>query len=82
MFCPSRMTIDPRIPTMPGRSIYRVVNDQADIAPSAKRREMLGESHEGAGAGGGGIEGDARRKATHDTVNKTLLIARHTKQGR
>ena len=34
-------TIDPRIPTVPGRGTARgVFTDRADIAPSAKRREV------------------------------------------
>ena len=37
----SRMTIDPRIPTMQGRT------RQTLLEPSAKRREVFGESHEG-----------------------------------
>ena len=46
----SRITIDPRIPTMSAHGACRVLTDQADIAllaPSAKRREVSGESHEG-----------------------------------
>ena len=46
------MTIDPRVRayTMPGRSTRRDFTDQAYIAllaPSAERREVLGELHEG-----------------------------------
>ena len=44
----SRMTMNPRIPIMPGRSTsgFRQ-NRQTLLAPSAKRREVFGESHEG-----------------------------------
>ena len=44
----SRSTTDPRISTMPGRSTSGST-DQAEalLAPSAKHREVLGESHEG-----------------------------------
>ena len=42
-----RKTIDPRIPTMPGRSTSGVSpTRQTLLAPSAKRREVFGESHE------------------------------------
>ena len=44
----SRMTIDPRIPTMPGRSTSGFRRPGRHLlAPSAKRREVFGESHEG-----------------------------------
>ena len=44
----SRMTIDPRIPGMPGRRARWVFTEYVDLlAPIAKRREVLGESHEG-----------------------------------
>ena len=39
-----RKTIDPRIPTMRHTGYYTV---QTLLVPSAKRREVLGESHEG-----------------------------------
>ena len=42
----SPMTIDPRIPTMPGRRTSDF-NQPGTLAPSAKRREVFGESHEG-----------------------------------
>ena len=41
----SRMTIYPSIPKMPGRSTS--ATRQTLLAPSAKRREVLGESHKG-----------------------------------
>ena len=41
----SRMTIDPRIPTMPGQSTLGF--QPPLLAPGAKRREVFGESHEG-----------------------------------
>ena len=45
----SRMTIDPRIPSVPGRSMYVGFSPTRQIllAPSAKRREVSGESNEG-----------------------------------
>ena len=46
----SRMALDPRIPTTPGRSARRVTPDQEDIACCINReakREVLGVSHEG-----------------------------------
>ena len=45
----SRMTIDPRIPTMPGRrtSGFYQPDKHCLLAPSAKRREVFGESHAG-----------------------------------
>ena len=44
----SRMTIDPRTPTMPGRSTSGFSPTKQTLpAPTAKRREVLGESHEG-----------------------------------
>ena len=46
----SRTTIDPRIPTTPGRSAsgFHRPRQTLRIAPSfAKHREVLGESHEG-----------------------------------
>ena len=44
----SRRTVDPRIPTMPGRSTSGFSpTRQILLAPSAYRREVLGESHEG-----------------------------------
>ena len=43
-----RMTIDPSIPTMPGRSTSGFSPTRQTLhAPSAKRREVFGESHEG-----------------------------------
>ena len=45
-----RMTTDPRIPTMPGGARRVFTTRQAPLAPSAKRREVLGESHEGRAA--------------------------------
>ena len=44
----SRMTIDPRIPTMPGRSTpgFHQPGIHCLHQPSAKRREVFGESHE------------------------------------
>ena len=41
----SRMTIDPRTPTMPARRVSST--GQTLLAPSAKRREVFGELHEG-----------------------------------
>ena len=44
------MTIDPRIPTKPGRVTSGSHRPGRHfLAPSAKRREVLGESHEGWG---------------------------------
>ena len=44
----SRMTVDPRIPTNAGTEhVGFSPNRQTLLAPSAKRREMSGESHEG-----------------------------------
>ena len=44
----SRMTRDPSIPTMPGREhVGFSPTRQTMLAPSEKRREMFGESHEG-----------------------------------
>ena len=45
----SRITRDPRIPTMPGAEPVRFspTRRQALLAPGAKRREVVGESHEG-----------------------------------
>ena len=45
----SRMTIDPRIPTMPGQSTSGFHRPGTELLapPSAKRREVLGESHKG-----------------------------------
>ena len=45
----SRRTIDPRIPAMPGRSTSGLFSRTRKtlLAPSAKRREGSGESHEG-----------------------------------
>ena len=45
----SVMAIDPGIPTMPGRSTsgFRRPGKRFLLAPGAKRREVLGESHEG-----------------------------------
>ena len=44
----SRMTIDPRIPTNAGMEhVGFSPTRQISRAPSAKRREVLGESHEG-----------------------------------
>ena len=42
----SHLTIDPRIPTMPGRSTSVFFTKQTSLALSAKRREVFGESHE------------------------------------
>ena len=43
-----RKTIDPRMPTMPGRSTPGFTQTrQALRAPSAKCREVFGESHGG-----------------------------------
>ena len=42
----SRMAIDPRISTIAGRSTSGFI-DQAGIALSAKRRDVLSESYEG-----------------------------------
>ena len=39
-----RIAVNSRIPTMPGRSMS---TGQTLVAPSAKRREVSGESHEG-----------------------------------
>ena len=49
MYDGSRMTVDPRIPTIPERSMSVGVapTKQTLLAPSAKRREVFGESHEG-----------------------------------
>ena len=42
------MTIDPRILTMPGRQPVGFSRTRDTLlAPSAKRREVFGESHEG-----------------------------------
>ena len=38
------MTIDPHIPTMPARSMRVSPTRQNLLAPSAKRREVFGES--------------------------------------
>ena len=47
----SRIAIDPRIPTMPGRSTSGFHRDQkAMLEPCAERREVGGE-----GGGGGGV---------------------------
>ena len=44
----SRMTVDPRIPTLPGWSASCFHQPGRHLlAPSAKRREVFGESHEG-----------------------------------
>ena len=45
----SGMIIDPRIPTMPGRSTsgFRQPGGRHSSAPSSERREVFGESHEG-----------------------------------
>ena len=44
----SCVVIDPGFPTMPGRSTLRFhPTRQKSRAPSAKRREVFGESHEG-----------------------------------
>ena len=45
----SRMTIDPRIPTMPGRSTsgFHQPGRHCLHQASTKRREVFGESHEG-----------------------------------
>ena len=43
----SRMTIDPRILTMPGRSTSGLPTTQALLAPSAKRREVFGSRMKG-----------------------------------
>ena len=43
----SRMAIDPRIPIMPGRSTSGFHQPGRLLAPSAKRHEVFGESHEG-----------------------------------
>ena len=46
----SRMTIDPRIPTLPERStpgFHHTDRHETLPTPSAMRREVLGESHEG-----------------------------------
>ena len=44
----SRMTIEPRIPTMPGRGMSGFHRPrQTLLAPSEWRREVEGESHEG-----------------------------------
>ena len=45
----SRMTIDSRIPKVPGRSTpgFHRPGRHCLYAPSTKRREVLGESHEG-----------------------------------
>ena len=44
----SRMTVDPRIPTTPGRSVSGFHRPGRHcLQPSAKRREVSGESHEG-----------------------------------
>ena len=44
----SRMTKDPRTPTMPGRSTSGLHRPGRHFpAPSAKRHEVLGESHDG-----------------------------------
>ena len=46
--CRSRMTIDPPIPAMPGRSTSGFHQSGRHLlAPSAKRREMFAEWHEG-----------------------------------
>ena len=46
----SRMTTDPRIPTMPRRSMSGFHQPgKTLLAPSAKRREVFVESHEGGG---------------------------------
>ena len=43
-----RMTMEPCIPTMPGRSTSGFSPTKQTLpAPTAKRREVLGESHEG-----------------------------------
>ena len=42
-----RMTIDPRIPTMPGRRTSGFHQPQTLLSPNANRREVFGESHEG-----------------------------------
>ena len=42
----SRMTMDPRIPTLPRKEHVRFSpTRQTLLAPSAKRREVFGESH-------------------------------------
>ena len=42
------VTIDPRIPTIAGTEHFEFSPaKQTLLAPSAKRREVLGESHEG-----------------------------------
>ena len=48
----SRMTIDPRIPTMPGRNTSGFPSPERHCmhAPSVKRREVPGESYEGRAA--------------------------------
>ena len=44
----SRMHINPRLPTMPGRSTWGFSpTRQTLLAPSAKRRQVFGESHKG-----------------------------------
>ena len=48
MLSRSRMTIDPCIPTMPGQSTSGFHRPGRHLlAPSAKLRDVLGESHEG-----------------------------------
>ena len=44
----NRMTIDPRIPTTPGRHVGFSPTRQTLLEPSAKkRRKVFGESHQG-----------------------------------
>ena len=43
----SRMTIDPRIPTAPGRETSGFHQPQTLLAPSARRRAVFGELHKG-----------------------------------
>ena len=44
----SHMTMDPRVPTVPGRSTSGFhQSGRHFLAPTAKRREVFGESREG-----------------------------------
>lgn len=48
MHCRSRQTIDPPIPTVPGRGTKGFHSPgKTSLAPSAKRRELFSESHQG-----------------------------------
>ena len=48
----SRMTIDPRLPTMPGRSRSGFDRPDRMLTPGANRREVSGESDKGRGEAG------------------------------